>query len=65
MEWLPNFTVPDSILSLIVSTAILMTAIVVVRSLTARYIRRNVASAEPRRRRIPAGVSGASLAEAP
>lgn len=46
MEWLPNFTIPESLLSLIVSTTILMIAIMVVRSLTARYIRRNVASAE-------------------
>jgi small-conductance mechanosensitive channel len=50
MDWLPNFTVPDSMLSLVVSTAILLAAIVVVRSLTARYIRRNVASAELRRK---------------
>ena len=50
MEWLPSFTVPDSILSLIVSTAILLAGIIVVRSLAARYIRRNVASAELRRK---------------
>lgn len=50
MDWLPNFTVPDSILSLVVSTAILVAAIILIRSLTARYIRRNVASAELRRK---------------
>ncbi|WP_376695167.1 mechanosensitive ion channel domain-containing protein [Wenzhouxiangella sp. EGI_FJ10305] len=50
MDWLPNFSIPDSAFSLIISTAILVFAIAVVRGLTARYIRHNVAAAELRRK---------------
>ncbi|MCA1777804.1 MAG: mechanosensitive ion channel family protein [Xanthomonadaceae bacterium] len=50
MDWLPNFTVPDSIFSLIVTTAILVATIMVLRGLSARYIRRNVTSPELRRK---------------
>lgn len=50
MDWLPNFSIPDSVFSLIISTGILVVAVAIMRSLTARYIRRNVAAAELRRK---------------
>jgi small-conductance mechanosensitive channel len=50
MEWLPNFSIPDSALSLVISTAILVVAIVVLRGLAARFIRRNVTTPELRRK---------------
>lgn len=50
MDWLPNFSIPDSLLSLLISTLALVIALAVMRALTARYIRRNVAAAELRRK---------------
>jgi len=40
----------ETLLKLLISTALLITVVVVVRALSARYIRRNVASMELRRR---------------
>lgn len=45
-----DFSLPDSILRLLVSTALLILAIVILRTLAARFIRRNIASAELRGR---------------
>jgi small-conductance mechanosensitive channel len=50
MDWLPNFSIPDSVLSLVVSTLVLIVAIMVLRRMSARYIRRNVATADLRRK---------------
>lgn len=50
MDMLPNFTIPDSAFSLVISTVILLVAIILMRGLTARYIRRNVRAAELRRK---------------
>jgi small-conductance mechanosensitive channel len=50
LDWLPSFSIPDSLLSLVVTTLVLIATIVVVRRLSARYIRRNVRSAELRRK---------------
>jgi len=50
MDWLQNLTLPDSMLRLIASTAILVVAVILLRGLAARYIRRNVASADLRRK---------------
>lgn len=45
-----NFAFPDSIWRLLISTLLLMVAIAIMRTLTARFIRKNVASAEMRGR---------------
>jgi len=45
-----NFVLPDSIWRLLISTFLLMLAIVILRTLTARFIRKNVASSELRGR---------------
>lgn len=45
-----NFSLPDSMWRLVISTGLMMLAIVVLRTLTARFIRRNVASSELRGR---------------
>jgi len=50
MDYLPNFSIPDSAFSLIVSTIILIVAVALIRSLTARFIRRNVTAPELRRK---------------
>jgi len=51
LNWLPeNFSVPGSMFRLLVSTALLIVAIVILRTLTARFIRTNVASSELRGR---------------
>ncbi|MDF0750747.1 mechanosensitive ion channel family protein [Marinobacter sp. 71-i] len=51
LAWVPeNFSLPDSMLRLVVSTVLLVLAIVILRTLTARFIRRNIASSELRGR---------------
>lgn len=45
-----NFVLPDSIWRLLISTFLLMLAIVILRTLTARFIRKNVVSSELRGR---------------
>ncbi len=45
-----NFTLPDSMLRLLISTGLLILAIIILRTLTARFIRRNVTSSELRGR---------------
>ncbi|MEX2476766.1 mechanosensitive ion channel domain-containing protein [Marinobacter sp.] len=51
LAWVPeNFSMPDSMLRLVISTVLLVFAIVILRTLTARFIRRNVASSELRGR---------------
>lgn len=45
-----NFTFPESIWRLLISTGLLMMAIIILRTLTARFIRKNVASPEMRGR---------------
>ncbi|WP_404366937.1 mechanosensitive ion channel domain-containing protein [Marinobacter sp.] len=51
IPWLPeNFTFPDSMLSLVVNTTLLVVVIIILRTLTARFIRRTVASSELRGR---------------
>lgn len=51
ISWITNnVPLPDSILRLTVSTILLLLALIILRSLTARFIRRNVASAELRGR---------------
>lgn len=45
-----NFVVPDSFLSLIVSTLLLVFSVLLIRSLSSRFIRRHVDSVELRRR---------------
>lgn len=50
LDSLPTFTMPDSIISLLISTVILLVAIIVLRSLVVRFIRRNVAATELRRK---------------
>ncbi|WP_191965240.1 mechanosensitive ion channel domain-containing protein [Marinobacter halotolerans] len=45
-----NLSLPDNMLRLLISTGLLILAIVILRTLTARFIRRNVASAELRGR---------------
>lgn len=45
-----NFSFPDSIWRLLISTFLLMVAIVILRTLTARFIRKNVVSSELRGR---------------
>lgn len=45
-----NFAFPESIWRLLISTVLLMLAIAIMRTLTARFIRKNVASAEMRGR---------------
>ena len=45
-----NFAFPDSIWRLLISTLLLMLAIVILRTLTARFIRKNVTSSELRGR---------------
>lgn len=45
-----NFAFPDAIWRLLISTVLLMMAIVILRTLTARFIRKNVASPELRGR---------------
>lgn len=51
MAWIPqNFTLPDSMLRLVISTVLLVLAIVILRTLTARFIRKNVVSSELRGR---------------
>lgn len=47
---LPSFTMPDSIISLLISTLILMVAMIAIRSLVVRFIRRNVSATELRRK---------------
>lgn len=47
---LPELTMPDSILSLLISTLILVVAMIVIRSLVVRFIRRNVSATELRRK---------------
>jgi len=48
--WIEKFTTSDSIFYMFISTAILILAIVVLRALIVRYIRRNVAANDMRRR---------------
>lgn len=49
--WLPeNFVLPDAMLSLVLSTALLLLVVIILRTLTARFIRRAVASQELRHR---------------
>lgn len=51
LSWLPeNFSVPGSMFRLLVSTALLVIAIIILRTLTARFIRKNVSSSELRGR---------------
>ncbi|MDX1635186.1 MAG: mechanosensitive ion channel [Marinobacter sp.] len=51
MAWIPqNFTLPDSMLRLVISTFLLILAVIILRTLTARFIRRNVSSSELRGR---------------
>lgn len=51
LSWLPeNFSVPGSMFRLLVSTVLLVTAIIILRTLTARFIRKNVTSSELRGR---------------
>lgn len=45
-----NFVVPDSFLSLIISTVLLVFGVLLIRSLSSRFIRRHVDSVELRRR---------------
>lgn len=47
---LPNFTMPDSIVSLLISTLILLVTIIVLRGLVVRFIRRNVFATDLRRK---------------
>lgn len=47
---LANFVVPDSMLSLLISTALLMLGLLIARALIARFIKRQVESLELRRR---------------
>lgn len=50
-SWIPeNFALPASLFRPILSTILLIVAIIIVRTLTARFIRRNVASSELRGR---------------
>jgi small-conductance mechanosensitive channel len=48
--YLANFAIPDALLSLLVSTAILFVAILLTRAISARFIRKRVEAAELRRR---------------
>lgn len=50
MSSLPSVTMPDSIVSLLISTAILLAAMILFRFLVVRYIRRNVTATELRRK---------------
>jgi len=51
MAFVPaNLSLPDNMLRLLISTGLLILAIVILRTLTARFIRRSVASAELRGR---------------
>ena len=51
LAWVPeNFSLPDSIWRLVISTVLLVLAIIILRTLTARFIRKNVASSELRGR---------------
>lgn len=51
LAWVPeNFSLPDSMLRLTISTVMLVFAIILLRTLTARFIRRNIASSELRGR---------------
>jgi len=51
LAWVPaDFSLPDSMLRLVISTLLLIFAIVILRMLTARFIRKNVASSELRGR---------------
>ncbi|MEX2601519.1 MAG: mechanosensitive ion channel domain-containing protein [Balneolaceae bacterium] len=45
-----NFTIPDTMISLLVSTGILILTVIILRSLTTRFIRRTVTSTDLRRR---------------
>ncbi len=49
-SWLEEFTVSGSLIYMLITTAFLLLAIIVLRGLTARYIRRKVSSIELRRR---------------
>ncbi len=49
-KWLENFAVLGSLSNMLISTAILILAIIILRTLIARYIRRSVSSTELRRR---------------
>jgi small-conductance mechanosensitive channel len=50
MDWLPSFSVPDSLISLIISSVVLVAIVAVLRTLSARFIRRNVTATDLRRR---------------
>lgn len=45
-----NFSLPESMFRLVISTGLLLLAIIILRTLTARFIRKNVASSELRGR---------------
>jgi len=49
-EWFSGLVVPDSVLSLLVSTGILLMLVIGLRALLSRYIRRSVSSTELRRK---------------
>ncbi|HDZ55041.1 MAG TPA: mechanosensitive ion channel [Pseudomonas xinjiangensis] len=48
LDWLPVITIPDSLLRLLINTALLILMVGVLRALSARFIRRTVMSAELR-----------------
>ncbi|MFL1455983.1 mechanosensitive ion channel domain-containing protein [Marinobacter sp. GN3S48] len=59
LAWVPeNFSFPDSMLRLLVSTGLLVFAIILLRNLTARFIRRNVVSSELRGRLLVSSRNG-------
>jgi small-conductance mechanosensitive channel len=49
-KWLENFAVLGSLSNMLISTAILILVLIILRTLIARYIRRSVSSSELRRR---------------
>ena len=49
VDWLPdNFVISDAVLSLLASSVILVVTVMILRSLTARFIQRTVQSPELR-----------------
>lgn len=50
LDWLPEITIPESLLRLLIATASLIVIVLVARLLTVRFIRRTVQAPELRRR---------------
>jgi len=59
--WLENFAVSGSLFNMLISTAILILVIIILRGLLSRYIRRRVSSTELRRRWLVQSRNGVLL----